>query len=74
MTLNAFIKELQKLQKKGHGKSHVTVDVRHFASVSDDYSHFSVAEVSTDVIRFEKDDSFFLADGSERMKAVVVLS
>ena len=76
MTVNKLIKELQRLSKD-HGRSTVVIDfgeLKANSTLTRDYSHYAISVVKPDTILWEKDDSFTLADGSERQKKIVSLS
>ena len=77
MTINALIKKLENIQVK-HGKRATVVidltELKQNKSIIEEYSHWAISNVKHDRILWEKDDSIFLADGSERTKAVVSLS
>lgn len=74
MTINQLIKALEKIQTK-HGKRiRVVVDRLGVEnSMPGEYSHCEVNTVDTDTIIWAINDSFELADGSERTRKVVVL-
>jgi cysteine sulfinate desulfinase/cysteine desulfurase-like protein len=78
MTLNKFIKELQKLQAAGVGKAQVCIDFNKVkennSNFLPDYSHFNVKTVESEVIAIAVDDDTMLANGQERQRTVVTLS
>lgn len=74
MTVGKMIKELQKLSDKYGSRATVVIDwseLKHNRSLLDDYSHWAISEIKSERILWAKDDSFELADGSERTKQVV---
>lgn len=74
MTLNKFIKDLQKLQAKGYGKAHVCIKTQEVQEKrNDDFSHENVNQIDVNVIVYSIDDNPFLADGTERLRTVVEL-
>ncbi len=76
MTVYKLIKELQKISDKHGPRAQVVIDMTELKvnkSILQDYSHWSVGEVRAERILWAKDDSFILADGSERTKQVVSL-
>lgn len=75
MTLFQFIKKLQKLEKQIGPRAHVVFEVKKIVdNHNNDYTHANVNEIEADQIRWSINDKWELADGSERMKQVVVLS
>ena len=75
MTLFQLIKKLQKLEGQVGPRAHVVFEVKKIVdNHNDDYTHSNVKEIEADLIRWSVDDNWELADGSERMKRVVVLS
>lgn len=77
MTVNQLIKKLEKIRDR-HGKRvHVCIDMGEAkvnSSIYTDYSHWSAGDVSVDYIRWEKEGSCELADGSERLRKIVSIS
>lgn len=77
MTIRALIKKLQKIEKEIGPRAPVTIkleDLMAFSKANDEYSHWELNDAGSAVILWYKDDSCELADGSQREKAVVVLS
>ena len=75
MTIAKLIKELTKLQETLGPRAIVTVDVKGTQNLAaEDWSHVSVQSVQSEVMRWAKDDSWELKDGSERLRHVVVLN
>lgn len=76
MTVAKLIKELEKLQKQFGARTEVVVDLQGTINNKLDYwhSHISVNTIQQDTICWFKDDDCLLADGSERMKSVIVLN
>lgn len=77
MTVNQLIKKLEKIRDK-HGKRvHVCIDVAECKvnrSIFEDHSHWSASDVKVESIRWAVDDSYYLADGSERVRIVAAIS
>lgn len=72
MTINQLIKKLEKIQAK-HGKR-VTVVANLEAmrnSTPDDFTHCTFKHVEFEMLPWAVEDSFELADGSERIRRVV---
>lgn len=72
MTINQLIKQLENIQAK-HGKR-IPICIEKDPLLkrwNEDYSHMDIGEIEVETIRWEKDDCYELADGSERMKTVV---
>lgn len=74
MTINQLIKKLQRLEKTVGKRMQVTVDVENVKRRADDMSHWQIDDIHWTTITWYKDDSCVLADGTERIKSVVVLS
>lgn len=79
MKLRSLIRLLQKLEVEVGRHAEVTIDLRKTANVTtheaEGLSHWGISEITTDYIRMRgDDDSFYLKDGSERMRTVVVIS
>lgn len=78
MTIQALINKLEKAKKKIGTRAHVCLDLREiresFWIKNEEYSHMDLNVFGVESIRWEKEDSFELADGSERIRTVVVLS
>jgi hypothetical protein len=71
MTLNKFIKELQKLEKKYGKRKKVVVEWESFAS--DDFTHFQVNKIDAQVINWSNGENFYLKNGEERQRLVITL-
>ena len=77
MTVNRLIKELEKIQEKYGKRATVVIDMAELKcnqTIMEEYSHWSISGAKYERILWSKDDSFVLADGSERTRAVVSLS
>lgn len=75
MTLSKFIKELQKLEKAGHGRATVGVNKRTLWDGNETFCICEVAEVDHDFVSIVDGDGFteFNKDGTERTKSTVII-
>ncbi len=75
MTLNAFIKKLQKLQAKGHGKYRMGVDKESLFDGNGSWVICTIEEASAEAIYQSNDDGgiYVNKDGSERIRNTIVL-
>ena len=71
MTIKQLIKELQRLEKKVPRGTPVVIEHSNFGKTN--YSHDNFDELQIENISWAIDDSFELADGSDRMKTVVTI-
>lgn len=71
VTIKKLIAKLQRMEVSE--RAPVVVDMTEFRLVSDDYTHWKIHDCKTETIRWSKDDSFELKDGTERTKEVVVI-
>lgn len=76
MTIRKLIRLLEKAENKIGPRARVTLDFKEVkvGVMAFDYSHWELNCFDVQTIPWAEDDSFELADGSERMKTVVVLS
>lgn len=76
MTLNAFIKKLQKLAGAGHGRAKVTADRPTFYDGNGTWNICDVRSVKHDRVNQINGDGFHEEnkDGSERTKSCIVIS
>ncbi len=76
MTLNQLHKRLTKLIEQGYGRRTVCVDKPTFshACESDGANILGVDGVGVRTVRYMVDDSYELADGTERQRTVVILA
>lgn len=76
MTLNALIKQLQKLQAQGHGRSAVTVDKDSLSDGNGTWNICDINSVSEIWVRQVDGDGFgvFRYDGTEKGRTCIVLS
>lgn len=72
MTLRKLIATLQRLEASE--RAPVVVKLEAFRVANEMYSHWEISDVTLETIRWGKDDSFELKDGTERTKQVVVIS
>lgn len=71
MTLTQFIKKLEKIKKQEGGRITVVVDWKSVRN--DDYSHSTIDDFKVELINWSINDSYELADGSERQRKVLTL-
>lgn len=77
MTALGLIRKLEKVVKKNGPRTRVCIDLkamRAMHSTHEDYSTWELTHLEVDTMRWEKEDSYYLANGQERMTTVVVLS
>ena len=78
MTIRGMIRRLERMEKKLGPRARVCLDLREIREgfpLNDlEYSHWELNCMSKEEIRFEVEGSFERADGTERLRRVVVLS